>query len=220
MPTSNLITDIWYDMDNGRLIQANGLATPAKPVLPYSMLAIFVYHLRTATNTAWTGLAATDTAAWCTRANYNRTQSPVQRVHAEDITIDHAAGTITVVVDLLTSAFNTLIGSDQTKPGFCELRIFNVGQTQPSRMIDLAVTYQNALDDDATPDPSAPAVNVYTIAQVDSLLAAKAALVGAADIEITDYTKGIILRTLAGSRGRVTIVDLPDGNLAFNLAKL
>jgi hypothetical protein len=45
----------------------------------------------------------------------------------------------------------------------------------------------------------------YTEAEVTSFLSAKAAKVGADDIEITDFTKGVILRSPDNSRWRITV---------------
>ena len=57
----------------------------------------------------------------------------------------------------------------------------------------------------------APPVNVldyYTKTEVDALLVAKVDLVGAEDIEITDASKGIILKSSNAARVRVTVLHI------------
>ena len=57
----------------------------------------------------------------------------------------------------------------------------------------------------------APPVNIfdyYTKTQVDALLVAKADLVGADDIEITDAAKGVILKSDNGARVRLTLGNI------------
>jgi hypothetical protein len=62
----------------------------------------------------------------------------------------------------------------------------------------------NVVDDNAIPPPS-PLSTFYTKVEVDGLLSSKADKTGTSDIEITDYTKGIILRDSGGGRWRFGI---------------
>jgi hypothetical protein len=72
--------------------------------------------------------------------------------------------------------------------------------------------------------PEIVSVTVYSAGAIDTLLAAKANLsdvntalaakadvVGSSDVEVTDATKGVILRSPDGSRWRITVGD--DGSL-------
>ena len=62
--------------------------------------------------------------------------------------------------------------------------------------------------------------NVYTKAEIDALLNAKADKAGSDDIEITDLTKGLILKSSNGARVRITATHISGSNHMLTLTQL
>jgi hypothetical protein len=92
--------------------------------------------------------------------------------------------------------------------GFKDLSQFTIGGTVPTN----AATVQTAL---AAVFPSAGGSATSTLSDVVAN-----GNTTASDIEITDATKGIILKTAEGTRARITLTQDTDGTLRLNLTSL
>jgi len=91
-----------------------------------------------------------------------------------------------------------------------ELAGYEAGITKPGFLKQFNVTVLNRRDTDGTGTPEPVDDGLYSAAQVDALLAAKADKLSADDYEITDAAKGVILPDANGVRWRLTVDT--DGN--------
>jgi hypothetical protein len=115
-----------------------------------------------------------------------------------------ASGYVTWAVSFNAAAIDSAIGSLESLAAWLELSWLGT-DAYPQTLAQIPITIYQQLDDGApgTPPPTTP--TYLTAAEV---VAAYARLSGTADIEITDATKGIILKdSVTAARIRLTLAD-------------
>lgn len=115
-----------------------------------------------------------------------------------------ASGYVTWALTLDTTNVDTALGTNDSMTAWLEITYLDAASI-PTTLCQVQVTLVQQLDDGAggTPTPTSP-----TYSTAAEIAAAYALKVGAADIEITDATKGLILRdSVTNHRIRITIAD-------------
>jgi hypothetical protein len=215
-----------YDVDNEQLKNLLGevMAGPPKLGLREQVLLCLTLVYADGTAVAF-GAADTFTAAVDTDFD-DSTALMVYTINAGINAVgdwgvaDPELGKLSIRLDCNTATFKNKIGTTPVLPAYFELQSHDAGDPALAFKIKFDVTCTNLVDDNAAlPDPS-PAIDYYTAAQIDAMLPSYALKVGTSDIEITDATKGVILRTAGGDRVRITVVDTGAGVMAMSLTTL
>jgi hypothetical protein len=208
--------DITYDVDNRRQIDSAGALADPKSVF-YREQPLIRLTLVRSDLTAYTGLPASGTFTASLDNNFNTADALMAKtldaginVSGDWADVDPANGKVSIRLDCKTASYKTKIGtSEKLTNTKLELQGYEVGETDPSNVFRFEL-YAEGLQDDAGATPPAPEEDFYTKTEIDSLLVAKAAAAGSSDIEITDATKGLILK-LGSTRYRLNLVS--DGGV-------
>lgn len=195
--------EIYWNVEDAFVTTEGSTARAEKPTFFYGTKPGLTFYLRDAEGSIWTGLNATDTAAIYIDDDFSQSSTPVGQAADSTVTIDADAGTITVSsINLFTAAFQTAIGTSEKVSAWCEVQVFQSGETEPSYIFQIPVVLHNVvMAQSGTPAGSASLF--YTKAEIDSMLTSFGNRVDSTDIEITDATKGLILRYSDGTRIRI-----------------
>jgi len=190
--------DIYYDVNSDRRIDSSGGNAISDLKLKYQSHPTWRVYFKKVDKAAATvtALDVSDAVAWKAAVDddFDHTSDPMCRTQDADIDSSQASlGIIDVPLDADTSSFAAAIAALSLKRQvYFELRGFDsLGEEVHSARIEIVAL--NIVDPN-TGDPPDPVSDYYTKVQVDALLTAKAAKVGADDIEITDADAGVILK--------------------------
>lgn len=201
--------DIYFDVNTEKRVDSSGGNSISDLNLKYQSHPTWRVYFKKVDKAAATVTAVDLSAAVAWKAavddDFDHTSEPMCRTLDADIDSSQAAaGIIDVPLDADTSTFAASIGTKANlRQVYFELRGFDSsGEEVHSARIEIVAL--NIVDPN-TGDPPDPISDYYTKVQDDALLAGKADKVGADDIEITDATKGVILRDSNGVRYRLTV---------------
>lgn len=190
--------DIYYDVNSEARIDSAGGNSITDLRLKYQSTPTWRIYFKKVDKGAGTieALDVSGAVAWSAAVDddFDHASEPMCRTLTAAIDATQAAlGIIDVPLDANTETFETAIGStDKKREVYFELRGFDSsGEEIFSALIKIVAV--NTVDP-LGGDPPAPVGNYYTKTQVDAIAAGKADKIGADDIEITDATKGYILK--------------------------
>ena len=171
---------------------ANGSRDPNPISLYYGEVPDWEIHVVTVSGTTLTAVNMTTAASFASAVDddFSSASDPWVRVlDADIVSTSKATGVITVPVDSNTATFAAGIGTSESVLAYFELRGLN-SSAELVFYVRFAISAKNTLDP-AGGTPPAPTGNYYTKTEN---VARFVNLAGAADIEITDSAKGLILK--------------------------
>lgn len=190
--------DIYYDINTDKQIDSAGGNSFSSPNLKYQShptWRVYFKKVDKAANTV-TAVDVSTAVAWKAAIDddFDHASEPMCRTLNENIDSSQAAlGIIDVLLDADTSPFATAIAAlEKKRQVFFELRGFDI-TAEEVHSVRIEIVALNIVDPN-TGDPPDPPSDYYTKTQVDAIAAGKADKIGAVDIEITDATKGYILK--------------------------
>ena len=197
---------LYIDYETSNLIDSISARVFTAPPVAYQEQGIWTLNLKTWTSGTLAAVDVSDASTWAAAIDddFNSASAPMVRVLNADIDSSGAAnGIISVELDANTATFLSALSTNEKIAAYFELRGLSVGG-KILHYIEFPITARNTIDPSGGTPPD-PVGNYYTKTESDSKYLQSA---GAADLEVTDAAKGVILKDRGdGKRYRINITN-------------